>query len=402
MRVVVNRQCALGRKTGVGHYTCELLRCLRQQSGADRIDPYPHDWMWQARQLWRHIRPGIANTALTPVATVETDLPPPRTMRERVLRGLQGWGRRIRERHYDAYFTSGAYDLYHEPNHVPHLTDLPTIVTIHDLSVMLHPEWHPRERIDFFDATFHRGMQRTHHILTVSEFTRQEVIRHVGFSPDRVTAVYNGIRPGLRPLPERYVARVKRRLGLPERYLLYLGTIEPRKNVLLLLRAYCSLPSSLRERWPLVLAGGWGWNTTEIADYFERVARSRGVLHLGYVADEDIPAIYNGARALVYPSLYEGFGLPPIEMMACGGAVLASTAGALVEMVGGQAHLIDPLDEDGWRTALQRVVRDDDWWKSLRMGAEELARRYTWERCAAETLQVYRTLGKPLARPLAA
>src|SRR5439155_1795337 len=110
-----------------------------------------------------------------------------------------------------------------------------------------------------------------------------------------------------------------------------LGTIEPRKNVLMLLRAYCSLPERLRNVCPLLLVGGWGWNISDVADYLDREARHRGVIHLGYVAEEHVPLIYNGAHALLFPSCYEGFGLPPIEMMACGGAVIASTAAAVVE-----------------------------------------------------------------------
>jgi glycosyltransferase involved in cell wall biosynthesis len=201
-----------------------------------------------------------------------------------------------------------------------------------------------------------------------------------------------GIHPGLGPLPAEEVAATLSRLGLPSRYLLYLGTIEPRENLLVLLRAYCALPAALRERWPLLLVGGWGWNTAEVADYYDREARHRGVRHVGYVAEEHMAALYSGARALAYPSLYEGFGLPPMEMMACGGAVLASTADAFVETVGARAHLIDPQDVDGWRDALQRVVTDDEWWRSLRQGVRELARPFTWDRCAAETLAVYRRL----------
>src|SRR5205085_3332784 len=132
-----------------------------------------------------------------------------------------------------------------------------------------------------------------------------------------------------------------------------------------------------------------GWNTGEVAAYLHDVARHRGVLHLGYVAEEHVAALYNGARALLYPSLYEGFGLPPIEMMACGGAVLASTAGALQETVGPRAHLIEPEDLAAWRAAMLRVVTDDDWWQQLRQGVQSLAKPYTWDRCAAVTLEVY-------------
>jgi alpha-1,3-rhamnosyl/mannosyltransferase len=211
-----------------------------------------------------------------------------------------------------------------------------------------------------------------------------------------------GIRPGLGPLPRGQVEAVLRKLGLPARYLLYLGTIEPRKNLMRLLRAYCALPAPLRDGWPLLMVGGWGWNTEEVADYLHGEARHRGVIHLGYVRDDHLAALYNGARALVFPSLYEGFGLPPVEMMACGGAVLASTAGAVREIVGGQAHLVAPEDEEGWRDAMARVLQDDDWWQSLRQGAEETARPYTWKACAAETLKVYFQVSGQDARPLAA
>ncbi len=226
----------------------------------------------------------------------------------------------------------------------------------------------------------------------MSDFVRDEVIQVLNLDPERVTRTYNGIRPELVPMPSTDVSAVLRQLELPSNYLLCVGTIEPRKNVLRLLQAYCALPDQLRDRWPLLLVGKWGWNTGQVAEYLHREARHRGVIHRNYVPDKYLAALYNGARALVYPSLYEGFGLPPVEMMACGGAVLASTAGAVVEVVGHQAHLIDPLDIDGWREAMQRVVTDDAWWDSLRQGVVEVAKPFTWERCAADTLQVYRRL----------
>jgi alpha-1,3-rhamnosyl/mannosyltransferase len=187
--------------------------------------------------------------------------------------------------------------------------------------------------------------------------------------------------------------------------LLYVGTIEPRKNIMTLLRAYCALPERIRSDWPLLLVGGWGWNAGDVADFLESGGRQRGVLYRPYVPEDSLSALYNGARALVYPSLYEGFGLPPVEMLACGGAVLASTAGALVETVGQKAHLIEPMDLDGWRWAMQRVVEEDDWWQALRRGAVEAVQSFTWERCAADTLRVYRRLGgkeMKVDQPLAA
>src|SRR5205807_10264910 len=144
--------------------------------------------------------------------------------------------------------------------------------------------------------------------------------------------------------------------------------------------------------WPLLLVGSWGWNAGPVAEYLYNEARHKGVIHLGYIAEEHLASVYNGARALVYPSLYEGFGLPPLEMMACGGAVIASTAGARVETVGAKACLIEPEDVGGWRDVMIRAIEDEDWLLLLRQGAPEVAKSYTWDQCAADTLAVYRVL----------
>jgi alpha-1,3-rhamnosyl/mannosyltransferase len=160
----------------------------------------------------------------------------------------------------------------------------------------------------------------------------------------------------------------------------------------MLLRAYCALPQPVRHQCPLLLVGSWGWNSRAVAEYYHAEARHRGVRHVGYVAEQHLPALYNGARALLFPSHYEGFGLPPLEMMACGGAALASTAGAVAEVVGGAAELIHPADQAGWIQAMRRVIVDEDWWCSLRKGSLEAARPYTWERCARKTWNVYRSL----------
>jgi alpha-1,3-rhamnosyl/mannosyltransferase len=280
--------------------------------------------------------------------------------------------------------------VYQEPNFIPFACELPTVVTIHDLSVLLHPEWHPAERVRHYEQHFHHGLSRCAHVLTVSEFTRREVISALGWPPERVTRAYNGVRPTMMRLASNSVRRTLRRLKLPSRYLLHVGTIEPRKNLVTLIRAYGALSASLRESCPLVLVGGWGWNHDEVARILEADGRRLGVRHVGYVSERDLPAVYNGATALVFPSFYEGFGLPVVEMMACGGAVLASTAEALVELVTDEAHLIDPHDLGGWQLAMKRVIEDEEWRATLRAGAVRRAARFTWGACAAQTVKVYR------------
>lgn len=388
MRVVINQLVALSLKTGIGHYTEQLVRCLRAQARDDRIDCFPTGWTRRACKWYGRMQSPLGKSATDSAGG----------WRRHFGQRLRDAGLHLVSRRFQRLCSRHNYDLYHEPNFIPLPCDRPTVTTLHDLSVLRHPEWHPADRVAHYEKQFRNTLGRCVHFLTVSDFVRQEVIRTLHVPPQRVTRVYNGVRPAFRPLQPTEVAATLRHLHLPERYLLYVGTIEPRKNVLMLLRAYCALPSALRERWPLVLAGSWGWNANDVAEYLNGTARHRGVLHLGYVSDRHLPALYNAARALLYPSHYEGFGLPPLEMMACGGAVLTSTAAALVETAGGRAFLLHPEDESGWHDALARVVTDDDWWRSLRDGAEAVAGRYSWDRCAAETLRVYRSLcGSPLA-----
>ena len=386
MRVLINQHAAFGARTGIGHYTRELLRALSALTTREEIDVFPVGLLGRASRLAAKVsRPrgaALSNARARPSLLgrcKQKMLAAARPVERMVLGQLFRWTCR-----------PDRYDVYHEPNFNCYASDVPTVATVHDLSVILHPEWHPAHRTAAFHKHFAATLRQARHFLAISHSAREEIIRVLGIAPERITCAYMGVRAGLRPLPESDVAPALARLGLPPRYLLHVGTIEPRKNILRLMRAYCSLPPVYRDAWPLVLVGGWGWNTEDAAEFYHREARHRGVVHFGYLDDDDLPVAYNGARALVFPSLYEGFGLPPVEMLACGGAVLGSTAPAIAETVGGQAHLIHPEDEDGWRAALERVLVDDDWWRSLRHGAVEAARQFTWEHCARQTLQVYR------------
>jgi alpha-1,3-rhamnosyl/mannosyltransferase len=400
MRVLFNRSSTLGVLTGVGHHTAQLLRCLRRPADDVHIDVYPTGGIWWLRSLGARVfreLPGSADAAeAKPKEAPAASLP------RRVLQTMRGWGRNVVERRQRSIFFGQPYDLYHEPNFIPQPSDIPTLTSVHDLSALLHPEWHPAERVAKFAREFPQALSRSVHFLAVSEFTRQELIRACGVPAERVTRVHNGVRTECRPLPVGVVARRLRRLGLPAQYLLCVGTIEPRKNVLRLLQAYCALPAALRERCPLLLAGPWGWSAADIAEYFHARAAACGVRHLGYLTDADLTVLYNGARALVYPSWYEGFGLPVAEMLACGGAVIASTADALREVAGDCAEYVTPEDTDGWRAALARAITDDDWREQLRQRTMAQGRKFTWERSAAETLQLYRRLAGGATDALAA
>jgi glycosyltransferase involved in cell wall biosynthesis len=384
MRVLINGMVLEGKKSGIGHYTAELVRCLGPLLGPEGLGVHRPAWVSAGRRWLLRLRP--RSGAVPAPASRSTQTAP--SLRGRLANALRDVGKAAYQYHFRRSAGRG-YALYHEPNFLPMDCDLPTITTVHDLSVLLHPEWHPADRIASYERDFEGGLARSQHVITISENSRQEIIRHLGVPADRVSRTYMGTRPGLRPLPAEELEAKRRALDLPATYLLYMGTIEPRKNLMTLLRAYCALPAKVREGCPLVLVGGWGWNSADVARFLQDEARHMGVRYLGYVDEEHVNTLYNGARALVFPSHYEGFGMPTIEMMACGGAVLASKAGSVVETVGNQAHLTHADDLDGWRQAMLRVCTDKDWWLGLRRGAEEVARKFTWEQCALDTLAVY-------------
>lgn len=388
MRVLVNRLTALKQKTGIGHYVAMLLTALRERAGEGEVHVYPGPWeekTLRALKAWRG--PKRKSTAAGP-GKRDGKLG---LFLHRLGRNLSGW-------HFRLFYGWRRFDVYHEPNAIPLPCPWPTVATVCDLSVLLHPEWHPADRVAYYEKHFPPGLKRCDQVLTISEFSKREIVRHFGVPPERVTVTYPGINPSWRPLPREAVESTRHRLGLPAQYLLHVGTLEPRKNLLLLLKAYVALPSELREQCPLVLVGGWGWNVGALRTYFDEVARHRGVRHLGYVLDEDLPALYNGARALVFPTHYEGFGFPPLEMFACGGAVLASTAGAVAETIGDRAHLLDAGDEAGWHGAMEKIIREDGWLAQLRQGVIDVPRAYTWQRCAEQTWAVYRKVGEKRAQ----
>jgi glycosyltransferase involved in cell wall biosynthesis len=388
MRVVINQLSTAGLKTGIGHYSEQLVRHLRLQLGHYQVDCFPRRWICEARKAFVHVRQILEKKGQA--TSTPHDQDSTAWLKDRALHRLRRCGRALMKYDFRSLCANRRHQLYHEPNFIAMPSDVPTVATVHDLSALIHPEWHPLDRVKLFEREFARSVGRCLHFFAISESRRREIIRILRIPPERVTRTYMGIRQQLRPLAKAEVDSILRRLRLPARYLLYLGTIEPRKNLLTLLKAYCALPRSLRDSWPLLLVGNWGWRTEEVAGYYHTEARHRGAIWRAYVSEDDLAGIYCGARALAYPSLYEGFGMPPLEMMACGGAVLSSTADALRETVGRQAHLIDPRDIDGWRDALQRVVTDQDWWAALRRGAEETARPYTWTQCALDTLKAYR------------
>jgi glycosyltransferase involved in cell wall biosynthesis len=267
-----------------------------------------------------------------------------------------------------------------------------TVLTIHDLTTVVHPEWHVEENRRRHAAKGRFAATRAHHIIADSEATRTDVVRHLGVPPERVTVVHLGYDERFRPLDAASVAGVLWRYGLRAGgYILSLGTLEPRKNYERLIEAYARLAAEHlgAEAPPLVIAGGNGWQYEPIRAAPARCGVERSVRFLGRVPDEDLPALVAGAALFVYPSLYEGFGLPPLEALAAGVPVVTSNSSSLPEVVGDAALLCDPLDPADIARHMAAPLSDDRLAARLRDSGPLRAARFSWRRTARETLAVY-------------
>jgi glycosyltransferase involved in cell wall biosynthesis len=288
---------------------------------------------------------------------------------------------------------SAKFDVYHEPNYLPLRFNGPTVVTVHDLSWIRYPETHPVERVEMMNRYFAKALDQASALITDAEFVRQEVIDVFGVSPDKITAVPLGVESMFKPRLSIDTAKTLASHGLMHgKYFLTVGTLEPRKNLGLAIRAYSHLPLSVRNRYPLVVIGMKGWHSTEIERLISPLAQAGYIRQLGYVPREDLAILMAGATALIYPSIYEGFGLPPLEAMACGTPVICSNVSTLPEVVGNAGILLDPKDEVGLGESLQALTEDQKLWNDLSKKARVRSLEFTWKKCAQQTIDVYRTV----------
>lgn len=280
--------------------------------------------------------------------------------------------------------------LLHSPNYLLFEHDGPSVSTVHDLSWRHYPEFHPRDRVRAMEKHMPRTLAQATHVLTDSSFVRQEVIEHFGVAPERVTAVPLGVEPEFRPRTSQECAPMLRRHGLRHGgYLLCVATIEPRKNLERLLLAFSRLPEALQRAYPLVVAGGQGWRMDAIERTAAPLEAAGRLRRLGYVEEAELPLLYAAAAGFAFPSLYEGFGLPPLEAMASGVPVLVSDNPALVEVVREAGLVVPAHDDDAIARGLERLLSDETWRGSAIPAGLAQAQRYTWDRCVAGTAAAY-------------
>jgi glycosyltransferase involved in cell wall biosynthesis len=273
------------------------------------------------------------------------------------------------------------------------LRDKRLVVTIYDLSFMTHPELHLPANVAHCLAGTRLAIEHADAIIAISEHTRHDLIERLGARPERITVTPLAHDPGLVQVTDpRRLAAVRKRYGLPEHFILFLGALEPRKNLQRLLEAYAALPPGLRRDVALVVAGMSGWLNDSIHARVVELGLEPSVHFAGYVETADLGAVYSLATVLAYPSLYEGFGLPVIEAMACGTPVLTSSVSSLPEVAGDAAVLVEPADVGSITAGLRRLLESPTLRRDLAIRGIARAARFSWNRCARQTLDVYRRL----------
>lgn len=283
--------------------------------------------------------------------------------------------------------------IFHGPNYFVPATHLPTVLTVHDLSIYRYPDWHPKARVERMMATIPDSIERASLILTDSEAIRLELMQQFGLPEHKLKTVLLGVDQVYFPRTTEELRPHLQKFGLiANAYSLFVSTIEPRKNLQNLLAAYRSLPSTIKQRWPLVLAGGRGWESDAIhADILQGQAEG-WLKYLGFVEQSVLPYLYAGCRLFTYPSWYEGFGLPIAEAMASGVPVLTANTSSMPEVAAGAALLVNPADVDAIRRALIQGLEDEEWRLLAITKGLQRAAELTWDACVQNTVAAYQTV----------
>lgn len=387
MNVLLNVDSLIPPLTGIGYYTKHLVEGLSNHRDIDKLSCFS-----QARMV--NPDEPILLEANTVFGDRKFD------SARRIVRRIPG-AYQLRSKMINSMFTyalrnHSKHGIYHEPNYILKPFDGCSIATVHDLSFLHYPQYHPRERVRHMERELPKTLERAQHIITDCQYVKNELISILGVAADRITAVPLGVVPQYRPRTEAEVQVVMQQHHLTYgQYLLAVATLEPRKNLQGLIDAYMSLLTKERRRYPLVLVGGRGWQSKTLETKISQLEAVGELRYLGYLPYAELLAVYSGAGAFAFPSHYEGFGLPPLEAMASGIPVLTAENSAMSEVVADAGILINADDVDDIQAGLEKLLLDDSFRSEARRNGLLRASQFTWQNCIEQTVAVYRAVKNP-------
>jgi glycosyltransferase involved in cell wall biosynthesis len=389
MRILLNARPAHGAYTGVGCYVWNLLDQLGRRPEVERLGAF-NGW---------DVVPWVDFAAAAAHEGGELRVSSPlRQAARALLPPLRRAGGRLRGIAFRRAVARGDWSLYHEPNYIPLPFGGPTVITVHDLSYLRTPEFLPRDRLGWLRENLRAATRSAGRIVVGSAFMLGELREHFPeIEAERVSVTHLGVdarflAAGSPDGAADASAGLIEDLGLPPRYVLFVGTLEPRKNLQGLLRAHALLPERMQREFPLVITGGRGWRQRYFWKELQRLRLRGTVRTLGYVPHALVPPLMRAATLLAYPSHYEGFGLCPLQAAACGTAVLASDIPPLRETLHDAALFADPRSPEAIAHGLRLLIEDDSLRRLIAQRGRARAAQFTWERCADQTLGIYREL----------
>ncbi len=374
MRIAVNtRHLLADRLEGVGIVTDEVMRRIAHAHVEDQLDYY-FDRKFDQRFIHG---PNVKGFALPPVTRL------PFLTRFWLDYSVR---KHVQKRKADVFLSTDGF--------IPLGMSIPKVSMFHDVAYLRYPEFLPSHMSAFYKKWIPRYMAYTDHIITVSEFSKSEIVSGYNIRPDKISVVYNGITNSYQPISDekKRETRLKYTSGKP--YLLYLGAIHPRKNILTLINGFNQFKAERKTDVQLVIAGRTAWQTEEVTNAITQSPWKQDIKLPGYVATAEAVALVGSAEAMVYPSLYEGFGLPLLEAMACGVAVICSNVSSLPEVAGNAALLFDPHRSDELAQQMIRICNDSHLKNELITLGHVRTKDFSWDKAAAETYAVLERFGK--------
>ena len=288
---------------------------------------------------------------------------------------------------------TGEIDIYHSPDFVlPPVGNIPSVLTIHDLSFIHHPEAFTSSLLNYLNSVVPSSVARVNHILADSSATKKDLFDIWKVSKEKITVVYSGVNSSFKPITDKEeVGQLRKKYELGDRpFMLSVGTLQPRKNYEMLIRAFRPVVESYDHQ--LVIAGGFGWMYEQIQREVERQGLGQNIKLIGFVDDQDLPALYSQASLFLFPSLYEGFGLPILEAMACGVPVISSNASSLPEVASDAGLLIAPGDQELWTESIIELLNDSTRRAKMVAAGYLQARKFSWRKAAEQVLKIYHML----------
>jgi glycosyltransferase involved in cell wall biosynthesis len=378
MRVGIDFTAGIHQRGGIGRYTRELFRAL---ISLDQQDDFVVYYSHPRGQRPERVFPKTKNVAERPFG-----------ISDRWLSVL--WFRLHMPVPID--MVTGPVDLFHFPNFMlPPVRRARTVVTVHDLSFLLHPECAEEGNRAYLERTVPDSVRRADFVVVDSANTQNDLIVLLDADPARIEVIYPAVDSHFRPIDdEEALSAVRDKYNLHFPFILNQNVIEPRKNIPRLIEAFSRLKRDLGISHRLVIGGGLGWMYESVFQAVEEFNVADSVVFLGYVPDEDLPALYNLADLFVYPSIYEGFGIPCVEAMACGTPVVASNTSSLPEAIGDAGLMVRPTDVDGIAEAIAQVLTNPTLRHDLRRRGLERAQLFTWQASAEKVLGIYRRFAK--------